>query len=45
MGEQTICDEKGLPSDCGSGVWTDTWLKRNRKWQIAAAQDNKVDCK
>ncbi|MGB9196250.1 MAG: nuclear transport factor 2 family protein [Terriglobales bacterium] len=26
-------------------VWTDTWLKRNGKWQIAAAQDNKVDCK
>jgi hypothetical protein len=26
-------------------VWTDTWLKRNGKWQIAAAQDNKIDCK
>jgi hypothetical protein len=26
-------------------VWTDTWLKRDNKWQIAAAQDNKVDCK
>jgi hypothetical protein len=26
-------------------VWTDTWLKRKGKWQIAAAQDNKVDCK
>jgi hypothetical protein len=23
----------------------DTWLKRKGKWQIAAAQDNKVDCK
>jgi len=21
-------------------VWTDTWLKRNGKWQIIAAQDN-----
>ena len=26
-------------------VWTDTWLRRNGKWQVAAAQDNKVDCK
>lgn len=25
-------------------VWTDTWLKRNGKWQIAAAQDTRVDC-
>jgi len=25
-------------------VWTDTWLKRNGKWQIVAAQDNVVDC-
>ncbi|MGH2509644.1 MAG: nuclear transport factor 2 family protein [Ktedonobacteraceae bacterium] len=26
-------------------VWTDTWLKRNGKWQIIAAQDTKVTCK
>ena len=26
-------------------AWTDTWLKRNGKWQIIAAQDNKVTCK
>ncbi len=26
-------------------VWTDTWLKRNGKWQIIAAQDNRVACK
>jgi len=25
-------------------VWTDTWLKRNEKWQIIAAQDTRVDC-
>jgi hypothetical protein len=25
-------------------VWTDTWLKRNGKWQIIAAQDMRVDC-
>ena len=26
-------------------VWTDTWLKRGGKWQIVAAQDNRVPCK
>lgn len=26
-------------------AWTDTWLKRNGKWQIVAAQDNAVACK
>jgi hypothetical protein len=25
-------------------VWTDTWLKRDGKWQIIAAQDNEVKC-
>jgi Domain of unknown function (DUF4440) len=25
-------------------VWTDTWLKRDGKWQIIAAQDNVVGC-
>ncbi len=26
-------------------VWTDTWLKRNGKWQIVAAEDMPVDAK
>jgi hypothetical protein len=26
-------------------VWTDTWLKRNERWQIVAAQDMPADCK
>jgi hypothetical protein len=26
-------------------TWTDTWLKRNGKWQIIAAQDTVVACK
>jgi hypothetical protein len=26
-------------------IWTDTWLKRNGKWQIIAAQDTLYDCK
>lgn len=25
-------------------VWTDTWLKRNDKWQIVAAQDTVIPC-
>lgn len=25
-------------------AWTDTWLKRNGKWQLVAAQDNVVKC-
>lgn len=25
-------------------AWTDTWLKRNGRWQILAAQDNLVTC-
>jgi Domain of unknown function (DUF4440) len=26
-------------------IWTDTWLKRNGKWQVVAAQDTRVDGK
>jgi hypothetical protein len=26
-------------------VWTDTWLKRNGRWQIVAAQDTRTDGK
>ena len=26
-------------------VWTDTWLRRNGRWQIVAAQDTVVACK
>lgn len=29
----------------GQYVWTDTWLLRNNKWQIIAAQDNTVGVK
>ena len=25
-------------------VWTDTWLKRNNKWQIISGQDTAVPC-
>jgi len=25
-------------------VWSDTWLRRNERWQIIAVQDNRVEC-
>ncbi len=43
--EHYIGKDKAHPDAKVCQVWTDTWLKRNGKWQIAAAQDNKVDCK
>jgi Domain of unknown function (DUF4440) len=43
--EHAIGKDKTHPDAMQCQVWTDTWLKRNGKWQIAAAQDNKVDCK
>jgi hypothetical protein len=43
--EHAIGRDKTHPDAKQCQVWTDTWLKRNGKWQIAAAQDNKIDCK
>jgi hypothetical protein len=43
--EHAIGKDKTHPDAKQCQVWTDTWLRRNGKWQIAAAQDNKVDCK
>jgi hypothetical protein len=43
--EHAIGKDKTHPDAKQCQVWTDTWLKRDGKWQIAAAQDNKVDCK
>jgi hypothetical protein len=43
--EHAIGKDKTHPDAKQCQIWTDTWLKRNGKWQIAAAQDNKVDCK
>src|SRR6266403_912965 len=42
--EHAIGKDKTHPDAKQCQVWTDTWLKRDGKWQIAAAQDNKVDC-
>jgi hypothetical protein len=43
--EHAIGKDKANPEAKQCQVWTDTWLKRDGKWQIAASQDNKVDCK
>jgi hypothetical protein len=32
-------DNKGMERT-PSLIWTDTWLKRDGKWQVTAAQDN-----
>jgi len=42
--EHAIGKDKTHPDAKVCQVWTDTWLKRDGKWQIAASQDNKVDC-
>jgi hypothetical protein len=43
-------DESSIRKTDGKDVrrclaWTDTWLKRDGKWQIVSAQDNAVKCK
>ncbi len=43
--EHAIGKDKAHPGAKVCQAWTDTWLKRDGKWQIVAAQDNKVDCK
>jgi hypothetical protein len=43
--EHAIGKDKLHPDAKVCQVWTDTWLKRGGKWQIAASQDNRVDCR
>ena len=38
QGEETWTRHRGEPIK-GRFIWTDTWMKRNGKWQIIAAQD------
>jgi ketosteroid isomerase-like protein len=38
QGSETWERRTGKPKR-GSYVWTDTWVKRNNKWQIVAAED------
>lgn len=43
--EHATGKDKTHPAAKVCQVWTDTWMKRNGKWQIVAAQDNRVECK
>jgi hypothetical protein len=43
--EHAIGKDKDHPEAKVCQVWTDTWLKRNDKWQIVASQDNRVECR
>ncbi len=42
--ESSILKSAGGKENKRCLVWTDTWLKRDGKWQIIAAQDNVVEC-
>jgi hypothetical protein len=42
--EHVFGKDKTHPDAKHCQVWTDTWLKRDGKWQIIAAQDNSIDC-
>jgi hypothetical protein len=43
--EHAVGKDKAHPDQKICQVWTDTWLKGDGKWQIVAAQDNRIDCK
>ena len=43
--EHATGKDKASPVAKVCQVWTDTWMKRAGKWQIVAAQDNRVECK
>jgi len=43
--EHAVGKDESRPNIKVCQVWTDTWLKRDGKWQIVASQDNRVQCK
>ena len=43
--EHAIGKDKSQPGAKVCQIWTDTWLKRDGKWQIIASQDNRAACK
>lgn len=43
--EHAVGKDKSRPGAKICQAWTDTWLKRDGKWQIVASQDNRVECK
>ena len=42
--ERSIRKLQGQPETLRCLVWTDTWLKRDGKWELIAAQDTAVPC-
>jgi len=42
--EHATGKDKSHPDAKVCQIWTDTWLKRNGKWQIVASQDNRMNC-
>ena len=43
--EHAVGKDATQPSTKVCQIWTDTWLKRDGKWQIIASHDNRVECK
>lgn len=43
--EHATGKDKSQPTAKVCQIWTDTWFKRNSKWQIIASQDNRVPCR
>ena len=43
--EHAVGKDESQPNAKVCQIWTDTWLKRDGRWQIVASQDNRVDCK
>lgn len=43
--EHAVGKDKSQPKAKVCQIWTDTWLKRDGRWQIVASQDNRVECK
>ena len=43
--ESSVSKKKDGTKEKHCLAWTDTWLKRNGKWQIVSAQDTRVACK
>jgi Domain of unknown function (DUF4440) len=42
--EHAVGKDQDQPDARVCQAWTDTWMKRGGKWQIVAAQDNRVEC-
>jgi hypothetical protein len=43
--EHAVGKDAAQPGAKVCQVWTDTWLKRDGKWQVIASHDNRVECK